>query len=432
MALPIVWSNFLQRGVGIIDAMMVGHLGPEELAGVGMSQLFVFLMSAMNMATGIGTMILVARATGANQPDKRCQSAGTGIVMGICISMMLGLIGYIFSYRVAVLMGATHQVALLAEDYLHIIFIFLIARGLIYILSSIFQGAGNSKTPLNVIIWVNIIHIIIAYPLIYGMSISPLKLYIPSWGVKGAAFATGITEVGGAIVLFTLALKKGLVHFSLCRINSIDFRKIVRLGVPVFIERILLTSMQMVYARIVVGFSVAAYAAHQVGFNIEALSFLPGQGFAQGATALVGQSMGAKKPRRAKRMGYQTSLIALVIMTLFGASYLIIPRFWVNLFTTDPSVVAYGITFCYIVAFVQPPLALSLVFAGALRGAGETRFVMYTSIFGSWLIRLPFAYILGIYLGGGIVWVWLAMLADWLVRVTVLFWRFKRGKTFRF
>lgn len=431
LALPIVWSNFLQRGVGIIDAMMVGHLGPEELAGVGMSQLFVFLMSAMNMATGIGTMILVAHATGANQPDKRCRSAGTGIAMGIGISAILSVLGYIFSYKAAVLMGATHQVALLAEDYLNIIFIFFIARGLIYILSSIFQGSGDSKTPLNVIIWVNIIHIIIAYPLIYGLWISPLKLLVPSWGVKGAAFATGLTEIGGAVVLFALALKKGLVHFSLCRINSIDFKKIVRLGVPVFIERTLLSSMQMVYARMVVSFSVAAYAAHQVGFNIEALSFLPGQGFAQGATALVGQSLGAKKPKRAKRVGYQTSFIALVVMTLFGASYLIIPRFWVGLFTNDPSVVAYGITFCYIVAFVQPPLASSLAFAGALRGAGETRFVMYTSIFGSWFIRLPFAYIFGIYLGGGIVWVWLAMIADWLVRVTVLFWRYRRGKPFR-
>lgn len=431
LALPIVWSNLLQRGVGIIDAMMVGHLGPEELAGVGMAQLVVFLMSAMNMAIGIGAMILVAHATGANQIDKRCRVAGTGIVMGIGAAIILSITGYMFSYKAAVMMGAPHQVAMLAEDYLHIIFIFFIARGLIYIISSIFQGAGDSKTPLNVIIWVNIFHIIIAYPLIYGLWLPPLGLWIPSWGVKGAAIANVITEVGGVIVLFALALKKGLVNFSSCRINSADFKKIIHLGVPVFFERVMITSMQMVYARMVVSFSIAAYAAHQVGFNIEALSFLPGLGFAQAATAMVGQSLGAKKPKRARRLGYQTNLIALVIMTLFGASYLIIPRFWVGLFTTDPKVVAFGIIFCYIAAFIQPPLASSMVFAGALRGAGQTRFVMFTTILGAWIVRLPFAYIFGIYLGGGIVWVWLAMIVDWVVRASVLLWRYKWGKPFK-
>ena len=430
LALPIVWSNLLQRGVGIIDAMLVGHLGAAELAAVGMAQLVIFLANALIMGIGIGTMIPVARSTGAGRPDEVIETAGTGVVMGFIASIVLSIISYIMSYKAAILIGATPDVAILAEDYLHIIFIFLFARGLIYIISSIFQGAGDSKTPLQVIIWVNIVHIIIAYPLIYGFNYEPLLIHIPAIGVKGAAWANGLSELGGIIVLYALAVKKGLLRPFSIKINLSQFKNISKLGYPVFLERILITSSQMVYAGIVVSFSVAAYAAHQIGFNIEALAFLPGLGFAQAATAMVGRNLGARNPERAKRVGYQSNFIALGVMILFGISYLVIPRFWVGLFTADPEVAAYGIIFCYIAAFIQAPLASSMVFAGALRGAGQTRFVMYTTIIGAWGIRLPFAYLFGVLAGGGIIWVWIAMLIDWMARSTILFGRYKWGRQF--
>ena len=224
LALPIVWSNLLQRGVGIVDAMMVGHLGADELAAVGMAQLVVFLTNAMNMAIGVGAMVLVARATGADEPDKRLQAANTGLAMGLAASIILSFLGYFISYRAAVIIGANHKVAGLAEDYLHVLYFFFFARGLIYIASSIFQGAGDSKTQLRVIIWVNIVHIIMAYPLIYGLHIDSLSLNIRSYGVEGAALANGLTEVGGIAVLLWLGFKKGLIAKSIHNIN-LDFFK---------------------------------------------------------------------------------------------------------------------------------------------------------------------------------------------------------------
>lgn len=430
LALPIVWSNLLQRGVGIIDAMMVGHLGAKELAGVGMAQLVVFLTSSMTIGIGIGSMVLVAHATGAKEYAKVSLITGTGVFIGIIASLFLSIVGYYISYPVAIFIGATPEVANLCEDYLHIIYLFFFARGLIYILSSVFQGAGDSKTPLYVIILVNIVHVAIALPLIYGVWQNPWGIYITPMGVKGAAWATGISELGGIILLFALAVKKGLLQISTLRLDTLLFKRIIKIGTPVFFERLLITSSQMVYAKIVVVFSVAAYAAHQIGFNIEALAFLPGLGFAQATTAMVGQNLGAKHPQRAKRIGYQSSFIALGVMTLFGISYLIVPEFWVGLFTNDPEVAAYGIIFCVIAAFIQAPLASSMVFAGALRGAGQTRFVMFVTIIGAWGIRIPFAYFIGITLGGGIFWVWMAMLIDWILRSVLLFSKFKWGKQF--
>ena len=430
LALPIVWSNLLQRGVGIIDAVMVGHIGQNELAAVGMSQLVVQLMMSVSMGIGTGTMIFVANATGARDFDKRCRAAGSGLAMGVSMAAILSVVSYLLSYQSAVAMGANSAVALLAWQYLQIIAMFYMARALLYILSSIFQGAGDSRTPLSVIIWVNIVHIAIAYPLIYGFDIRPFGITVPPWGVKGAAFASGISEFGGALVLLWKGVKLGLIKINLCHIKAFDYKKIINLGMPVFIERILTSTMQMLYARLLVSFSVAAYAAHQIGLNIESISWLPGLSFAQATTAMVGQNLGAKKPKSAKRVGYQSQLVAITFMTCLGASYLLFPQLWVRLFTNDSEVIKYGIIYCYVTAFAQPPMASAMVISGALRGAGNTRYVMMSSVVGAWLVRLPFAYFAGIVLGGGIVWVWIAMILDWTARSAMLLWRYQREKSF--
>ncbi|NLI15750.1 MAG: MATE family efflux transporter, partial [candidate division Zixibacteria bacterium] len=158
--------------------------------------------------------------------------------------------------------------------------------------------------------------------------------------------------------------------------------------------------------------------------------WLPGLGFAQAATAMVGQNLGARLPRKAKRVGYQSSLVAIIFMTVLGVSYLVVPELWVRLFTSDAKVIKLGVIYCYVTAFSQPPLAAAMVLSGALRGAGNTRFVMGTTVVGAWCVRLPFAYITGILLGGGILWVWIAMILDWVVRAGALLWRYRREKSF--
>ena len=430
LALPIVWTNLLQRGVGIIDAVMVGHLGASELAAVGMSQLVVMFLIALPMGIGIGSMIMVANYTGENDHLRRSRAALTGMTMGLAVSALLSVICYFLSYHAARLLGADIPVASLSRQYLKIIAVFFSAKAAIYIVSYIFQGAGDSRTPLSVIVWVNVFHIALAYPLIYGLDIPALGITIPAWGIRGAAFATGITELGGALVLVRKGMKIGLLGKQLEKLSKTFIAKIIHLGTPVFFERMLTTSMQMVYARMVVGFSVAAYAAHQIGLNIESLSWLPGLAFGQTATAMVGQNIGARRPDSARRAGYQSTMVAVIFMTALGVSYLLFPRLWVRLFTSDPNVIAFGITYCYIVAFVQPPMASAIVLSGALRGAGNTRFVMGSTLIGGWLVRLPFAFITGIVLKGGIIWVWLAMILDWTVRTFILLWRYRREKLF--
>jgi putative MATE family efflux protein len=420
LAFPTVGTNLLLRGVGIVDTAMVGHISAEAQAAVGMSQWIINFMMALMQGVALGGTVAVANFTGAGDEKNRIGSADTGLYLGIVCAVFITIMGLIFVRPLAFAMGAGAEMFNLVSPYMLIINIFFISKGMIQVVSGIFQGYGDTRTPFRVIIAVNIVHIIIAYPFTFG------AFGFPRLEILGVAMATGLSETMGALFLIYLAHKKNLLRFG--PFSKELFNRIVRIGSPVFGERLLTTIMQMVYTSMVLFTSMAAYAAHTVGIMIEAVSFLPGFGFAQAATTLVGQQIGAKSPRRARQYGNQALLIGLTVMGLVGVTFWFFPHLWMRLFSSDPEVVKYGITFCKISAFIQVPLALSMVLAGSLRGAGQTRWVMYATLVGGWVFRIPFAYLMSSVLHLNIFYIWLAMPIDWMVRAILLFLKYSDAK----
>jgi putative MATE family efflux protein len=267
---------------------------------------------------------------------------------------------------------------------------------------------------------VNILHILLAVPLIFGL------VGLPRLGVVGAALASAVSEGIGAAWLLWQAKRRGLLGQGSEKWNLMELPRILRVGLPAVGERLITHGMQLVFARIVISFGVAAYAAHQVGLSIESLSFLPGLGFAKTATFLVGQRLGARDPEGARLSARQANLLAMGIMTAFGASFVLFPRAWVILFTSDPGVLGYSVPLLTVMGLLQPPLAVAMVTSGALRGAGETHVVLAAAIVGGWLIRLPLAYGFGVAGNLGMTVVWTTMILDWAVRCTIVSWRFRR------
>ena len=174
--------------------------------------------------------------------------------------------------------------------------------------------------------------------------------------------------------------------------------------------------------------SLAAYAAHSIGIMIEALSFLPGNAFSQAATTLVGQHLGARRPHHARKFGNQTLLVGLLVMGIVALTFWFFPGLWMAIFSSDPEVIRLGKIYCKVAAVLQIPMGLTMVLSGSLRGAGQTRWVMYSSIIGGWLFRIPFAYIVGSVFNLGILWIWLAMPVDWIVRTAVLYIKYSSAK----
>ncbi len=421
LAWPIIGSTVLIRGVGIADVIILGHTGKDALAAIGLGQQITFIGMALAYSLSVGINVLVSYYTGSKDPQKRTRIANSSVWLAVVIGLLMIFLGENLSQPLARFMGAEGAVLDYVWQYLHLIWVFYTFRIFVYSLTAIFQGTGDTRTPLYVVSITNVIHIVLAVVLVYG------KLGFPEMGIEGAAWATVVSDFVGALILFLIALQRGLIKFSAGWAPPRQLKRLWELALPVVGERILVSTAVLLYNTIILHYSVAAYAATQIVINIEAFSFLPGMAYMQTAQILVGQNLGAKNHERAVRSGYQSGYIALSIMSLFGLTFLIFPSIWVNIFTTDPEVVPLGIYVCKLTAALQPPLAITMVFGGALRGAGETRYVMFMTFVGAWLARVLLASIFAFILNWSVYPVWWVMFIDWTTRASLALWKYRKG-----
>ncbi|BFU91706.1 MAG: MATE family efflux transporter [Nitrospira sp.] len=416
LALPVTLTTFLQRAEGIVAVLLVGGLGATSIAAVGLGQLLAFVATTLVSGISVGTNVIVAQLWGARRRQDAGEAARHFLWLSIGLSLLLAGLGIAGNQFIMQQLGAESAVIDLALPYSTIIFLVIPCTILIQVLSSILQGTGDTKTPMYGLIGVNLLHVCLAYPLIYGHWGSP------ALGLKGAAIAVGLAEATGMLYLL-LRCRPILKESSTLRLDLI--RSIWEVGASVSGERIVQQAGIFIYTKLVLLYGTVAYAAHQVGLSIESFSFLPGYGFAIAAATMVGQSIGAGKYTRAKLENWEANRLAIMIMAGMGLIFFFFPYTLLRAFTTDEAVIELGTMFLKIVALLQVPLALTMVLAGSLRGAGDTRFIMGATMIGMWGVRVPLALIAALWARQSVFYIWAAMIADWTVRMGLLLWRYQ-------
>jgi putative MATE family efflux protein len=281
------------------------------------------------------------------------------------------------------------------------------------------------KTPLYVMSGVNLVNLLFAWLLVTG--VGPF----PALGVLGAGYAAAIARVAGGVVSFAvLAHPRSAVGFNLRTLFRMDFpvlRDILHIGIPAAMEQLIHQGSQILYTVFIAGMGTASIAANSVAMSIQSLSFMPGFAFGLAATALVGQNLGAGNADRAERSGYESLRLSLYAAAIATALFLILPSPLARLYSTDPEVITLTANCLRITAVSQLALAVAQVLAGALRGAGDTKWVMYITAIGNWGVRLVGAWVLGVYLGWGLIGVWVAMAIDQLLRGGLTVLRYRSG-----
>lgn len=424
LAWPAVVTMLLQMVVGIADIAMVGRLGTNELAAVGLGRQIVFLFQGLISGVSIGATALIARYIGARDKEKAVSVGEQSIIFGLILSLVIGIPGFFYGDIFFKIFGAERIIISLGFDYLQIIFFGLFTVFITFIINGIFRGIGDTKTPMYLMAFINVLNIILNYFLIFGI------WKFPFLGVKGAAVATVVSR-GLGILIGLYLLYSGKRGIKLRLHYQIDFsiiKKIIRIGLPASGESLIFSTAGIFYTMIVVSFGTVAVAAHQVALRSESFSFMPGFGLAIAATTLVGQNLGAAKPERAEKSAYESLKLGLLIMGSMGILFFIFPEYFVKIFTNDPDVIKLAIPCLRIVAISEPALAIMFVLAGSLRGAGDTVFPMIIAGVSHWLLRLPLAYFLGVVMGGGLTGAWIAMTLETIAGGLLFYIRFKRGK----
>lgn len=420
LAVPAMIENMLQTIVGFVDTLFVSKLGLDEVTAVGVTNAILAVYLAIFLAMGVGTSSLIAKNVGAGNLTKARSIARQSILLSAILGILFGLITLIFAEPLLRLMGAEPKVLADGVIYFRIVAVPSIFISLMTILGSILRAIGDTKTPMKVGLWINLIHIVLDYVLIFGF------IGINGLGITGAAWATVIVRVIGAAALY-VTLQKSKLSFSWRKETANEsFLPLVQLSLPAAAERLIMRFGQVLYFGLIVRIGTDVYAAHTIAGNIEIFSYMPGYGLAVAATTLVGQHLGANRREDAYRYGILTTGIAVIFMSFVGVLLFIFSPVAATWFTDQPEVIDMVTTALRIDAFAQPFLAIGLVVAGALQGAGDTKSPMYSTAIGMWLIRVVGVYILSIYLGMGIAGVWLSIALDLFVRAVFLYLRFKK------
>lgn len=434
LAWPVILANLFQTLTTTIDLLMVGRL-PEPavaLAAVGFGAHMVFFTFTVMIAVTSGTIALVSRAVGAQDPEQASHVLVQSLLMGVLLSLPVAAIGVLFGEPIVALFGPEPEVVRTGGAYVSTIFLAAPSLFVMFIGISALRGAGDMITPLWVGILVNVLNFGLNIHLIFGATynLGSYVLTVPRLEVPGAAIGTAISYTFGAVLYLGL-FQRGRLRLQLRRPRPFwdggTVRRILRIGYPAAMEQVVFQGGLLIWIAMVVSFGTAAFAAHNVGLRIQSFAFMPGFGFAMAAATLVGQNLGAEDPLEAERSGRESAKMAVLVMGLLGVfTFAAAP--WIALaFTGDPAVVEFTVLFIRIHAISIPATGLFFSVSWALRGAGDTRWPFYATLVGIYGIRLPLSYLLGYSLGLGVLGIWVSLPVEYYLRSLIVGQRFETG-----
>jgi putative MATE family efflux protein len=271
-------------------------------------------------------------------------------------------------------------------------------------------------------IGVNIINVVVSFLFIGG------QFGLPVMGIQGAAMGAAVARTFGCVAVIAVLLR-GRANLILDQPLWPDFSmitRVTRVGLPFAGEQAVFQGALIIFLGMITQLGTAAYAAHNLVIRIESLSFLPGWGYGIAASALVGQGLGANDPDEAAASTYEAFRQNSIIMLVLGTLMVVLPGVLLRLFINDAAVISAGTIPLQIAGAFQIFMGSNFVFSGALRGAGDTRWPLYTKIISTWMLRLPISYFL-LRSGAGLTGVWIAMGVDFFSQSILAYLRFRQG-----
>jgi len=425
LAWPSIVENMLQSIYGLLLVMMIGQLGSSAIAGVGAANSLIQVAMACFFAVSMGTTVLVAHAVGALNHEAASRAAKQSLVFGLILGLIISALGVLFAPQAIAMLGAQPEVVAQGSSFLRAFSLGGISMVVTFIAGSIMRGSGDARTPMLVTLISLAISLAIGYPLIFG------KFGLPALGAVGAGVAGALVRSVGCLVLVGLLFRAGrpvsLRGWHDWRPALAPFRRLVNIGLPSMFESLFRAGGMLLFSVIVFRLGTATAAAQQIVQQIALFSMMPGFGFSMAAMTLVGQSLGAENPVRAERAAWFSTRSCIFWMGAMGLAFFFGGPQIMALFTADADIIAQGAAALKIVALAQPGQAFGMVLAGALRGAGDTRYPMMSTGGVMWLVRLPVAWFCGIFLGFGLVGVYSGWLVDSLVLSGLNWLRYRTG-----
>jgi len=429
LALPMLGEQFGNFLVGFVDVLLAGRVSMEATAAVGTGGYMGWFVTLAFTMLSIGTAALVSRSFGAKDLHTANRALNQSLLMALALGALVSAVVFVTAPSLATLLAQTDSARVLFTTYVRIDSLGYALFAIVLVCGGALRAAGDTRTPMMIMVAVNVINIIVSAGLVYGW------MGLPKLGVTGIAIGTVTARSLGG-VLMAGVLMRGLRGLQLRRDRwRPDFgiiRRIFKVGLPAAGDAVLTFITHMGFLLVVTHTAVGDaatvnYAAHTIGIRMEAISFLPAVAWMTASATLVGQYLGANRPELAARAGHTAAGQAALLTGAIGVAFYVFAEQIYSFMSSDPEVVAVGAHAFRIMAFVQPMLGMAIVYIGSLRGAGDTRATMIFSLIGGVCLRVPVAWLFGVYLGGGLLGAWIGMWCDNLAKFILGGGRFLHG-----
>ncbi len=414
--------------VGFTDVYVAGLISPDVQAAVGFITQIYFLVIIVANAISIGTLAVISRAIGAGETQRAVDVAKQSLILGFLISVVFTAVCFLFYRGIIFLAGFPPQIRDIAENFLKIFAFALGPNYLLVISNAIFRANAEVKKPLATMLVFSLTNIALDFFLVFG--IPPF----PKLGYVGIAFSTAIATLLGTVMnlIFLGFSHKWRTVYSKPRTLSFETIKIIfNIGWPAAFLQIAWNMASIILFNILGRLkesSITALASIANGLRIEAIIFLPAFALNMAASVIVGQNLGAGDPQRAEKMGWKVAGAGIGITSIMALVIFIWAEGFASILTGEPSVLAETTRYIRFNMLSEPFLALSTVMGGGLQGAGDTKGTMWVIIISMWLIRLPLASFLALFMGFGAPGVWSAMVISMICQGIMMAWWFHRGK----
>ena len=417
LSVPAIVAQLSSIAMQYIDASMVGSLGANASASIGLVSTTTWLFWGVLSAAGTGFSVQVAHLIGSGDFEKARKVVRQAFASLLIFSTVIALSGVAISPFLPVWLGAEEIIHRDASRYFLIFASFLPALQISFLAGSMLRCAGNMKIPSMLNVMMCLIDVVLNFILIFperDIALGPWHIHIwgAGMGVEGAALATVLAEtIVDAIMLWYLWCRSPILGLwkrpGSFMPQASTLRKALKIGMPMGLEHIAICSAQIIITTIVAPLGVVAIAANAFAIIAESLCYMPGYGIGEAATTLAGQAYGAGRHKLVRRFGYITVGAAMAVMGLMGvALYLFAPQI-ISVMSPVEEIWILGAEILRIEAWAEPMFGAAIVSYGFFVGLGRTVLPSIMNLLSIWGVRLTLATLLAPAMG--LKGVWLAM-----------------------
>ena len=422
LSIPAILSQITTVAMEYCDASMVGHLGSDAGAAIGLVTSTTWLINGITLAIGTGFSVQVAHSIGAGRFRDARSLTRHGLMTALAVSVFMAIVSMIISRYLPLWLGGGSNIISDSSAYFMILSAGMPFMAASYTSGSMLQCSGNMRVPGIINITMCFLNVLFNALFIFPSgtkNVFGISFYLPGLGlgVRGAALGTITSEgVCALAMLYFLLIRSEMLHLRKETYETRyadELKKAITIALPIAAENAITGGAYVAFTKIVAPLGTVAIAANSFAITAEGLCYMPGYGISAAATTLIGQSVGAKRNDLVKRMSYMTIALAMVMMTVTGCLMYVFSAEMIRLLSPDPLVIDIGSKILRIEAFAEPFFAASIVTTGIFRGMGKTLFSTLLNLFTMWFVRIPLAAFLSA--SYGLVGVWSAMCIQLIV-----------------